>query len=635
MSGFMLRRRLRIFVFVLYICSVKAALSQTTPPLGHVVVVAMENHSYGDIVGSSSMPYLNSLINQYGLAQNFIANVHGSFPDYAMLTTGELITQAGWGLPNDFPISIDNLVRELNAAGKTWKVYAESIPSAGYTGGDVYPYQKVHNPFAYMTDVLNSSAQANNIVPFSQFAADLSAGTLPNFAFVVPNAEDDAHDCPGGGSGCTDATILSTADQWLQTNIAPLITNGTFQKDGLLVIWWDEGNGSDTNAGGKVAITMIGPTIKPGYRSTTLYHHENLLRTIAEGLGLGFPGASTYVQGMGEFFGANTSPGSITGRVTDSSTGAALSATTVSYSGGSATTDSNGNYTLSNVPAGTYNVTASHSGYNSATSSVTVTAATSSTLNFQLTATSSAGAITGRVTDSSTAAALSGATVSYSGGSTTTDANGNYTLSNVAAGTYSVTASHSGYNNQTNSVTVASGTTATLNFQLTAGATGPGTIKGTVTNVSNPGEAVAGTTVSYSGGSTTTDTNGNYTLTNVAPGTYSVKASHTGWFAQTKSVTVTSGTTSTLNFALATGGILAGTVINSSGSAIAGAAVNVTGGDISTTLNMTTNSSGGYNTSWIPVGTYTVTVSASGFTTQSQTTTVTTGNTTTLNFTMH
>ena len=65
------------------------------------------------------MPYYNSLINQYGLAQNFIANVHGSFPDYAMLTTGELITQAGWGLPDDFPISIDNLVRELNAAGKT------------------------------------------------------------------------------------------------------------------------------------------------------------------------------------------------------------------------------------------------------------------------------------------------------------------------------------------------------------------------------------------------------------------------------------------------------------------------------------------------------------------------------------
>src|SRR5262245_5085691 len=80
----------------------------STPQLGHVVIVAMENHSYNDVVGSSSMPYFNSLINQYGLAQKFYANVHGSFPDYAMVTTGELITLNGAGLPNDFPISIDN-----------------------------------------------------------------------------------------------------------------------------------------------------------------------------------------------------------------------------------------------------------------------------------------------------------------------------------------------------------------------------------------------------------------------------------------------------------------------------------------------------------------------------------------------
>ncbi|HEY6968557.1 MAG TPA: carboxypeptidase regulatory-like domain-containing protein [Candidatus Angelobacter sp.] len=635
MPGFPLFRYLTLVVFILGLGSVKAALSQSTPPLGHIVIVALENHSYSDVVGSSSMPYLNSLINQYGLAQNFIANVHGSFPDYAMLTTGELITAAGSGLPNDFPISIDNLVRELNAAGKTWKVYAESIPSTGYTGADSYPYVKTHNPFAYMTDVLNSSTQANNIVPFSQFASDLAANALPNFAFVIPNQEDDAHDCPGGGTSCSDATILSTADQWLQTNIAPLLSNGAFQQNGLLVIWWDEGNGSDTNAGGKVAITMVGPTIKPGYRSTTTYHHENLLRTIAEGLGLGFPGASVYVQSMGEFFGPNTTPGSITGHVTDASTGAALSGATVSYSGGSTTTDSNGNYTLSNVAAGTYSVTAAHSGYGSVTSSVTVTAATSSTLNFQLTATSSPGAITGHVNDSSTGAALSGATVSYSGGSTTTDSSGNYAFANVNPGPYSLTASHSGYNSQTSSVTVASGTTATLNFQLTAASASPGAITGKVTNVSNPGETIASTTVSYSGGSTTTDSNGNYTLGNVAPGTYNVTASHTGWFSQTKSVTVTSGATSTLNFALATGGKVGGTVTNSSGSPISGTAVTITGGNISTTVNTTTNSTGGYNSNWVPVGPYTVTVSATGFTTQSQATTVTTGNTTTLNFTMH
>src|ERR1051326_8914390 len=140
---------------VFMLCLAHAAMAQTsTPPLGHVVIVAMENHSYSDVVGSASMPYYNGLINQYGLAQNFYANVHGSFPNYAMLTSGELITSAGWGLPSDFPISIDNLVRELNGAGKTWKAYAENLPSVGYTGNDVYPYVKRHNPFAYISDVL-------------------------------------------------------------------------------------------------------------------------------------------------------------------------------------------------------------------------------------------------------------------------------------------------------------------------------------------------------------------------------------------------------------------------------------------------------------------------------------------------
>jgi len=82
-------------------------------------------------------------------------------------------------------------------ANKTWRSYAESLPSVGYLGGDVYPYFRHHNPFTYFSDVQGTS-QAGNVVPFSQFAADLSAGTLPNFAFIVPKALHDAHD----GNAC-------------------------------------------------------------------------------------------------------------------------------------------------------------------------------------------------------------------------------------------------------------------------------------------------------------------------------------------------------------------------------------------------------------------------------------------------
>ena len=607
-----------------------AAQSTTTPPLGHVVVVALENHSYDDVVGSSSMPYYNSLISKYGLAQNFFANVHGSFPDYAMVTSGELITQNGGGLPDDFPLSIDNIERELIAAGKTWKVYAENLPSTGYTGPDQYPYLKRHNPFAYMSDNLGSS-QAQNIVPFTQFATDLGNNALPNFSFIIPNAISDSEDCPGGGT-CPDSTKLATADQWLQTNIQPLLSNPAFQKDGLLILWWDEGNAGDTNqGGGRIAVTLVGPTIKSGFLSTTFYRHENVLRTIAEGLGLGFPGASIYVSSMAEFFGANTTPGTIAGHVTDSATGAALAGATVSTSGASATTDSSGSYTLNNVPPGSRSVTAPLTGYVTQTITVTVNPGATATLDFQLSKTMTPGAISGQVTNASTGAALAGATVSFSGGSTTMDSNGAYSFSNVAPGTYNVTASQTGFSSQTASVTVNSGATATLNFQLSPAA-GPGTISGRVSNITTGG-AVSGATVSFSGGSTTANSNGNYTFTNVAPGTYNVTATHSGYFAVTNSVTVASGTTATLNFALATGGKLAGTV-TSGGAPVSGATVSIAGGSIGTNLTITTSSSGSYNSNWIPVGAYTVTVSASGHATQSKNATVNTGATTTLNFTL-
>ena len=41
--------------------------SSTVPASSHVFVVVEENHSYSSVIGSSSMPYLNSLASKYGL----------------------------------------------------------------------------------------------------------------------------------------------------------------------------------------------------------------------------------------------------------------------------------------------------------------------------------------------------------------------------------------------------------------------------------------------------------------------------------------------------------------------------------------------------------------------------------------
>ncbi len=277
------------------------------PRFGHVVIVVEENKGYSSVTWNPAMPYLNSLAQQYGSATNYYANTHPSIGNYFMLTTGQLITNNDQFISR---VTVDNIVRHLVSAGKTWKSYTEDLPSAGYIGGNVYPYVKHHNPFAYFSDVLDDPLQLQNIVPFSQFATDLAAGTLPDYSYIVPNLQNDGHDCPAGMLACTRTDKLSNIDQWLQTNIDPFIKS-TFLQDGLLVITFDEANEIDVaNGGGHVAAVVVSPQVKwGGYQAHALYQHQSVLRLMASGLGLtSFPGEADDAPDMAEFFGHSTWP---------------------------------------------------------------------------------------------------------------------------------------------------------------------------------------------------------------------------------------------------------------------------------------------------------------------------------------
>ncbi|MGZ4858052.1 MAG: carboxypeptidase-like regulatory domain-containing protein, partial [Candidatus Angelobacter sp.] len=74
--------------------------------------------------------------------------------------------------------------------------------------------------------------------------------------------------------------------------------------------------------------------------------------------------------------------------------------------------------------------------------------------------------------------------------------------------------------------------------------------------------------------------------------------------------------------------------VNRSGAAISGATVRITGGLVPTTVTLSTNSSGVYLTGWIAIGNYTVQVSKPGFTTQTKSTSMSSGGTATVNFTL-
>lgn len=271
-----------------------ASVTVTAPPpttFNHVFVVGLLEKDYAQIfpAGAPSMPFLDSLARSGGLATNYFGNAHPSIGNFYMLAVGDTVTTDD----NDTTtFAGDNIVRQLVAAGKTWKSYAESIPSAGYIGSDNGLYIRHHNVFVMLSDVKSDTAQRRNVVPLSQLQADITAGTLPNYGMIVPNECNNSHLCP-----------LSTVDAWLRTTLTPLLANPAFQANGLLVILFDRSATSTANGGGRVGMVVVSSRAKVGYTSPTLFQHQSTMRLTLSALGINtFPGASATAPDMKEFF---------------------------------------------------------------------------------------------------------------------------------------------------------------------------------------------------------------------------------------------------------------------------------------------------------------------------------------------
>jgi acid phosphatase len=267
-----------------------------TPHSKHIVMVVEENKGFDAVAGASvNWPNLNNLISSGALPTNYYANTHPSIGNYFMLTTGQILTNDDKSL---VVWNVDNLARRMLAANIPFRIYAEGI-TQGYLGGNTGRYLIRHNPFAMLSDVADDPQVANQTIwPFTQFAIDLANGTLPEFSYIVPNVDDDAHD-----------GTAQQADLWLETNIViPLSSNAAFAPggDGVLVVEFDEADDSDTtDGGGHIAPVLWGPIVKAGYTQTsnTLYQHQSMLRTLMESLGLSdSPAAAATAPSMSEFF---------------------------------------------------------------------------------------------------------------------------------------------------------------------------------------------------------------------------------------------------------------------------------------------------------------------------------------------
>ena len=249
-------------------CGVK-----TGPPVtyAHVVWIWMENHSYSQIIGSSSAPYINSLANGCGLATNYKAVTHPSLPNYIAATSGDTWGIADDNPPSSHPLAVNSIFQQATSAGS----YQESMPAnCDLTSSGTYAVK--HNPEAYYTNIRNA-CNSNNVpmgtTSSGAFLNALNSGTLPNFSFVTPNLCNDMHDCS-----------IAIGDAWLQSWVPKITASPSYQAGNtVLFVTWDEDNGS---GGNQVATIVVSPYTTPGTKSGTAFTHYSLLRTTEELLGI-------------------------------------------------------------------------------------------------------------------------------------------------------------------------------------------------------------------------------------------------------------------------------------------------------------------------------------------------------------
>ena len=276
------------------------------PPLGHVFTIVLENTTYEDVTnaaGQASMPYLTGLTAQGVTLDQMYAADHLSLSNYIAMTSGQKSNEKtradcfNYDCVYKHPADV-NIGDQLEGKGLTWKGYMESMPMpcAHGTPGQLDPYLGFgpsggyatrHNPFMYYGSVVNNQARCDaHDVPYTDFATDLGANTVPNYSFIVPNTCNDAHN---GGATCG----LDTADTWLANNVPQILSSSAYADRGVLIITFDESTASDTRGccktskGGRIFTLVLSPlSTHAGTHSTTAYSHYSLLKTVERGFGL-------------------------------------------------------------------------------------------------------------------------------------------------------------------------------------------------------------------------------------------------------------------------------------------------------------------------------------------------------------
>jgi phosphatidylinositol-3-phosphatase len=325
------RLRLPLFLLIVALLMPKMLGAQnsrsTMKDFQHVFIIMMENTGFDTLIGNPSAPFINTAASSFGLASNAFGVTHPSQPNYIAATSG---STNGVADDNDTTINVPNIVDQLDAKGKTWKAYMQSlslcVTKLDHACGNQL-YERKHNPFVSYQDVQGSPARMANIVDFSQFATDLASGHVADYVWISP---DQCHDMHGRASTPDDPcdfsqvpALIATGDSFLLDTVSTIMHSKAWTGNTVIFITWDEsdftgtgldGFGDDTGCcdsvpgagGGHVVTIAISHSDRSPRTSSVAYNHHSMLATIQDGWQLGclaFTCDTANVQPMSDLVG--------------------------------------------------------------------------------------------------------------------------------------------------------------------------------------------------------------------------------------------------------------------------------------------------------------------------------------------
>ncbi len=255
-----------------------------------IFIILMENHDWGDILGSQSASYINgTLLPQASYADRYFnpPSIHPSLPNYLWLEAGD-----NFGIFDDnnpdinHQATTDHLVSYLEAAGISWKTYQEGITGRNCPLVVRGHYAPKHNPFVYFDDTTDGVDPQSphciaHVRPYDELAGDLAAGSVAQYVFITPNQCHDMHDF----FGCETPDPILSGDLWLAREVPIILASAAYNNNGALFITWDEGTGTSD---GPIGMIVISPLAVGGrYHNAIPYTHSSFLRTAQEVFNVG------------------------------------------------------------------------------------------------------------------------------------------------------------------------------------------------------------------------------------------------------------------------------------------------------------------------------------------------------------